>query len=208
MLQLIYLTESADLPRNLLTLPGVINLLQDDDVEILPMNASAQNTDTDVTAKASKIINYAQIQQSNASTYRLGQKVRTVGTSSSSSHFDQRNLDKANQIQAERRQKRNDAKTLETNIRVSITGWLHEKPKKFTQVRTFSTDYEWFIYFPCHLLKVSLLSYVRSFQAETLTSLVLDTLLEWVQAAWRKQHPSSKLLTWYFVSSFPSHVHG
>lgn len=92
-------------------------------------NVSALSGD----ASASQILSQAEIQKGNASTYRLGQKARTVGTPSWP-HPPQKNLTKANLIQAERKQKREEAKTLETNIRVSITGWLHEKPKKLTQV--------------------------------------------------------------------------
>lgn len=137
-----HLIESASsLPRALLKLPGVGQLLDD---ESLTANVSGDDSETLASSlshatKASQILSQAQIQKGNASTYRLGQKARTVGASTTSStstrpHPPQKNLERANLIQAERKQRREETKTLETNIRVSITGWLHEKPKKLTQV--------------------------------------------------------------------------
>ena len=120
-------------------LPGVGQLLEDNEPAVLA-NVSGDENDTGTSsqAKASQIFSQAQIQQGNSTTYRFGQKARTVGVPTTSTstwpHPLQKNLGKANLIQAERKQKREEAKTLETNIRVSITGWLHEKPKKLTQV--------------------------------------------------------------------------
>lgn len=125
-------------------LPGVGQLLEDDEPILVVSGDELENDTSELShAKASQILSQAQIQKGNASTYRLGQKARTVGRSTTTStptwpQPPQKNLTKAHSIQAERKQKREEAKTLETNIRVSITGWLYsqEKPKKMTQVCT------------------------------------------------------------------------
>lgn len=191
--ELLIESESC-LPRALLKLPGVGQLLASEDDSDEPILVTSG---TGTNSKASQIISQAQIQKGNASTYRLGQTARTVGTATWSHPLGQKNLTKARLIQAERNQKRDEAKTLETNIRISITGWLHEKPKKLTQVCIIWSSLARSLFCNSSVdFQVSLLSYVKAFQADTTTQVVLDTLLEWVQSAWQRQHPYSNQLTW------------
>ena len=117
--------ENEDhIPRPILELPGVSKLLLSGDNLI----ATNDSEGLDTGSLASALLGQARAYQATASNYRIGQTVKTVGSTSTQS-----NLAKVRQLQAQRQQKRDEAKQIETNIRICATLWqLHVG--KLTQV--------------------------------------------------------------------------
>ncbi len=116
-----FLEQAEIIPRVILQLSGVRKLIFEENNDEI---SDGENT------TASAIFSQARALQAEASTFRFGKTVRTIGgPSANTSTYSQKNILKAGQIQAERRQKREEAKHLDTNIQIVATLWQLKQEK-------------------------------------------------------------------------------
>lgn len=116
--------------------------------------------------------------QAKASDTRLAKPSTSKGGGEALGLNKFKNIQKAQAVKAERIAKKEEAKLIDTGIRVAATLWSTDG-KRFSQIT------------PIRITQV--------FGPEILVKAALDRLLSLVQGEFVRQYPEAKKLTWYIV---------
>ncbi|KAG6835988.1 hypothetical protein H0H93_012470 [Arthromyces matolae] len=166
--------QQPDIPRDILRLRGVAQLLADDS-SAEPTNGSTTST----SALASSIISQAATYRAHASDVRLNAGPPRTAAQSTNLGTKFSNLTKARQATAERQQKRAEAKLREEEKGVTVVAvlWQYDDKTKLVEVRP-----------GVHVR--------RTFDRMRETKSCLDELLIQAKDDYQKLHPEAEELSW------------
>lgn len=132
------LEDAGTIHASLSTLPGVFELLREDDdrdhdndprVDFRAMPARTDLAHGATSSASFSIIESARVYQTQASGSRLAQAPATYHAHKGLGHLKTRNLDAAAKVKAERKFKYDEAKLLDSGIRITASLWESYKNK-------------------------------------------------------------------------------